>query len=372
MTSTTGYIWNTLYGWTDTGSGGLLPPSVDTLTQPIGHHVAHPDTKRRLHELISASGLIDSLVQIDAAQATEADILRVHDKAHYDRILAESALPKGGDAGDGVSPFGNGGHQIALLAAGGAIEAVRAVMERRVSNAYALINPPGHHAERSTGRGFCTFNNGAVAAAYALEVLGLKRIAIVDWDVHHGNGAQDIFRESPDVLNISLHQDRCFPSDSGFREERGAGDGFGYTLNVPLPPGGGSGVYEYAFDTVVLPALRAYQPELIIVASGFDASIMDPLARMMMRSDGFRSLGRKMVDLASEVSEGRLVCLQEGGYSPIYVPFCGLAVVEELAGIRTGTSDAYEPILGAMGGDELLDHEREAVDLASVLVSDIR
>ncbi|TDS84249.1 class II histone deacetylase [Nesterenkonia aurantiaca] len=371
MTSTMGYIWNTLYGWTDTGSGGLLPPSTDSLTQPIGHHVAHPDTKRRMHELISASGLIDSLKQIDAAPAAEADILRVHDQSHYDRILAESALPKGGDAGDGVSPFGHGGHRIAMLAAGGAIEAVRTVVEGQVSNAYALINPPGHHAERSTGRGFCTFNNGAVAAAYARDVLGLKRVAIVDWDVHHGNGAQDIFGGTAEVLNISVHQDRCFPSDSGFREERGHGEGFGYTLNVPLPPGGGSGAYEYAFDTVVLPAVRAYKPDLIIVASGFDASIMDPLARMMMRSEGFRSLVRKLVDLAAEVSQGRLVCLQEGGYSPIYVPFCGLAVIEEMAGVSTGTQDAYTPILGAMGGDKLLEHEREAIDLASVLVSDI-
>ncbi len=371
MATTTGYIWNTLYGWADTGSGGIFPPSVDALTQPIAHHVAHPDTKRRLHELISASGLIDSLRQLEPGPATREDILRVHDAAHYERIVSESALPKGGDAGDGVSPFGNGGHHIALLAAGGAIEAVRAVVDGTVRNAYALINPPGHHAERATGRGFCIFNNGAIAAAHALETLGLQRVAIVDWDVHHGNGAQDIFRESSKVLNISVHQDRCFPSDSGFRDERGSGDGFGYTLNVPLPPGGGSGAYEYAFDAVVLPALRAYRPELIIVASGFDASMMDPLARMMLRADGFRSLARKIIDVADEVADGKLVCLQEGGYSPYYVPFCGLAVVEELAGVSTGTADAFAPILGPMGGDDLLAHEREAVDAAKELLADI-
>ncbi|MGV9711679.1 class II histone deacetylase [Gordonia sp. NPDC003424] len=371
MTSRTGYIWNTLYGWADTGSGGLFPASVDTLTQPISHHVAHPDTKRRLHELISASGLIKSLTQLEPAPAGKDDVLRVHDEAHYDRILAESALPKGGDAGDGVSPFGQGGHHIALLAAGGAIEAVRAVADGTVDNAYALINPPGHHAERATGRGFCTFNNGAIAAAYAREVLGMTRVAIVDWDVHHGNGAQDIFWETSNVLNISVHQNRCFPSNSGFRDERGAGDGFGYTLNIPLPPGGGSGVYEYAFDTVVLPALRAYRPELIIVASGFDASMMDPLSRMMLRSEGFRDLARKMLDVAAEVADGKLVCLQEGGYSPHYVPFCGLAVIEELAGVSTGTSDALHPILADMGGEELLPHERAAVDAARELLSDI-
>lgn len=370
-TKRTGYLWNTLYGWVDTGSGGLTPSSVSAGLQPISHHVAHPDTKRRLHELVVASGLIDHLVELRAAPASREDVLRVHDAAHVDRIVAEGALPKGGDAGDGVSPFGQGGDQIAFLAAGGAIEATRAVVSGEVDRAYALINPPGHHAERALGRGFCIFNNTAVAAAYALDVLGLERVAIVDWDVHHGNGAQDIFWESSRVLNISLHQNRCFPSDSGFVEENGAGEGAGFSVNVPLPPGGGNGVYEYALETVVIPALEAYRPQLILVPCGFDAAIMDPLARMMVRADGFRRMTRLIVDAAERISEGRIVFLQEGGYSPYYVPFCGLGVIEELAGVSTGTADAYAPIVGAMGGDEVLDHERAAVDAAGAAVSRI-
>lgn len=368
----TGYLWNTLYGWVDTGSGGLAPSSVAAGLQPISHHVAHPDTKRRLHELVVTSGLVEHLVELSAVPATQEDVLRVHDASHVDRIVAEGLLPKGGDAGDGVSPFGQGGDSIAFLAAGGAIEATRAVVSGDVDRAYALINPPGHHAERALGRGFCIFNNTAVAAAYALDVLGLERVAIVDWDVHHGNGAQDIFWESSRVLNISLHQDRCFPSDSGFREENGGGEGAGYSLNVPLPPGGGNAVYEHALESVVIPALEAFQPQLILVPCGFDAAIMDPLSRMMVRADGFRRMTRLIVDAAERICDGKIVFLQEGGYSPYYVPFCGLSVIEELAGVTTGLIDAYEPLVGAMGGDVLLDHERAAVESAAELLRGIK
>ena len=371
MASTTGYVWNTVYSWMDTGTGGFAPSDIGSGLQPVHQHVAHPDTKRRLHELIVTSGLIGHLKNIEARPATEADILRVHDREHLGRIVTGSKQPKGGDAGDGVSPFGQGGDRIALLAAGGALAATEAVTRGDVSRAYALINPPGHHAERALGRGFCLFNNAAVAARYAQQVMGVGRVAIVDWDVHHGNGAQDIFWESSDVLNISVHQDRCFPSDSGFSDERGAGEGFGYTLNVPLPPGGGNAVYEYAFETVVLPALRAYNPDLIIVASGFDASIIDPLARMMVRTDGFRRITQQIMSAAEEVSDGRLVLLQEGGYSPFYVPFCGLAVMEELSGVDTGVEDGYHGLVCDMGGDELLEHEQAAVDGVADLVRDI-
>jgi acetoin utilization deacetylase AcuC-like enzyme len=189
--------------------------------------------------------------------------------------------------------------------------------------------------------------------------------------VHHGNGAQDIFWEEPQVLNISLHQNRCFPSDSGFREENGGGDGSGYSLNVPLPPGGGNAVYEYAPEEVVIPALERFEPQLILVPCGFDAAIMDPLSRMMVRVDGFRRMTRLIVDAAERICEGRIVFLQEGGYSPYYVPFCGLSVIEELAGVSTGMAEAYEPIVGGMGGDELLEHERAAVDASGELLSGI-
>ncbi|MFJ4346375.1 class II histone deacetylase [Pseudomonas sp. NPDC089401] len=366
-----GYVWNTLYGWMDTGTGSMMGASVGARLQPITHHLAHPDTKRRFHELVCASGQLEHLRSIQAIKATAEDINRVHVPEHLQNMQRISALPAGGDAGDGVTMLGNGGLEIALLSAGGAIELTRKVVQGEVSSGYALVNPPGHHAPRQGALGFCVFNNTSVAAAYAREVLGLKRVAIVDWDVHHGNGTQDIWWQDPSVLTISLHQHLCYPANLGYTTERGEGDGHGYNLNVPLPPGGGNAAYRYAMEKVVVPALHAYQPELIIVGSGFDASIMDPLARMMVTAAGFRNLARTIIDCAKDVCEGRIVFVQEGGYSPHYLPFCGLAVIEELTQVRT-VADPFNDFLTTMGGDELLTAEREAVDSAAKLVRDIR
>lgn len=367
----TGYIWNTLYGWVDTGTGSLTSANLGARLQPIGHHLAHPDTKRRFHELVCASGQIDHLTSIQAKPARDKDILRVHTAEHLENMKRVSALPTGGDTGDGITTMGNGGLEIAMLSAGGAIEMVKKVVSREVSNGYALVNPPGHHAPRAGAMGFCIFNNTSVAAAYAREELGLDRVAIVDWDVHHGNGTQDIWWNDPSVLTISLHQHLCFPANSGFTTERGEGEGLGYNLNIPLPPGGGNAAYIYAMEKVVLPALRAYKPQLIIVGSGFDASMMDPLARMMVTASGFRQMARQIIDCAEEVCEGRIAFVQEGGYSPHYLPFCGQAVIEELTGVRT-LADPYAEFLGGMGGDTLLDAERACVDEAANLLSGLR
>ncbi|MEU1984994.1 class II histone deacetylase [Nocardia sp. NPDC019395] len=364
---TTGYVWNTRYGWADTGSGSLFPSDATTGLQPIGHHLAHPDTKRRFHELIAVSGLLDRLHTIRAVAATEEDILRVHTPQHLARIMEESRQPKGGDAGDGTSPFGRGGYEIAALSAGGAIQLVDQVVAGRVDNGYALVNPPGHHATRATGMGFCVFNNVSIAAAYAKDVLGLERVAVVDWDVHHGNGTQDIWYSDPTVLTISIHQHLCFPPGSGYREERGTGAGEGYSINIPLPPGSGDAAYLQVMDQLVIPALREFRPDLILVASGFDASMMDPLARQMVTSAGFARLTRRMLDIAADLCDGRIAFVQEGGYSPHYVPFCGLAVIRELLG-EPFEPDPYTPIVSTQGGDVLLDHEAAAIDAAEPLL----
>jgi acetoin utilization deacetylase AcuC-like enzyme len=157
-----------------------------------------------------------------------------------------------------------------------------------VGNAYALTRPPGHHAERSVGLGYCVFNNVAVAAAHAMAAHGVERIAVVDFDVHHGNGTQQIFYDDPRVLFLSIHQDGNYPTHSGAVTETGSGAGDGYTINVPLPPGSGSGAYRAAFDRVVRPALDAYKPQLVLVSAGFDAGYMDPLGHMMCSSEDFR------------------------------------------------------------------------------------
>ncbi|WP_063060195.1 class II histone deacetylase [Nocardia sienata] len=360
---TIGYVWNTVYGWADTGSGSLFPADATAGLQPIGHHLAHPDTKRRFHELVAVSGLLDRLQPVRAVPATEADVLRVHTAEHLARIKEESLRPKGGDAGDGCSPFGRGGYEIAALSAGGAIRLVDQVVSRAVETGYALVNPPGHHAYRAGGMGFCIFNNVSIAAAYAKDVLGLERVAVVDWDVHHGNGTQEIWYSDPSVLTISLHQHLCFPPNSGYPQERGAGAGEGFSINIPLPPGSGDAAYVHAVDQVVLPALRGFRPELILVASGFDASIMDPLARQMVTSAGFAQLTRRVLDVAAELCEGRIAFVQEGGYSPHYVPFCGLAVLREMLG-DPYEPDPYSPIVSTQGGDVLLEHEAAAIRAA--------
>lgn len=371
MSRNVGYLWDTLYGWMDTGSGGFVPAEPTSGLQPIGHHLAHPDTKRRFHEVVQTSALRDQLTYLQAQPASEENLLRVHTAEHIQYIKDQSSQPKGGDAGDGASPLGKGGYEIGLLAAGGAIQATKSVLTGEVDTAYALINPPGHHAERERGMGFCLFNNASVAAAYAKEHHGLTRVAVVDWDVHHGNGTQQIWWDNPDVLTISLHQNKCFPANSGFREDNGGPDALGTALNIPLPPGSGNAVYNLAFEEVVLPALEAFQPELIIVASGFDASAMDPLARQMVTQDGFKQMTEMIASAADSICDGKLVFVQEGGYSPYYVPICGLGVLEVLTQTESGYGDPFNTLLSTQGVDDLFDHQREEVNEAAKLIANI-
>ena len=371
MSRNVGYLWDALYGWMDTGSGGFVPADPTAGLQPIGHHLAHPDTKRRFHEVVQTSALRDQLTNLQAQPASEEDLLRVHTAEHIQYIKDQSSLPKGGDAGDGAYPLGKGGYEIGLLAAGGAIQATKSVLTGEVDTAYAIINPPGHHAERERGMGFCLFNNASVAAAYAKEHHGLTRVAVVDWDVHHGNGTQQIWWDNPDVLTISLHQNKCFPANSGFREDNGGPDALGTALNIPLPPGSGNTVYNLAFEEVVLPALEAFQPELIIVASGFDASAMDPLARQMVTQDGFKQMTEMIVSAADSICDGKLVFVQEGGYSPYYLPICGLGVLEVLTQTESGYGDPFNTLLSTQGVDDLFDHQREEVNEAAKLIANI-
>jgi acetoin utilization deacetylase AcuC-like enzyme len=285
--------------------------------------------------------------------------------------IKKASAEIGGDAGE-ETPFGHGSYEIALLAAGGCMTAVEAVLDGKVDNAYALVRPPGHHAERDQGRGFCIFANTALAAVHARQARGLSRVAIVDWDVHHGNGTEHAFYADPSVLTISIHQDNNYPPDSGAIGDTGSGAGEGYNINIPLPPGSGVGAYVAAFDRVVGPALRAFRPELILVASGLDASAMDPLASMMMTSDGYRRLAHSVLAAAHDVCAGRVVACHEGGYSPAYVPYCGLAILEEMAGVRTELADPLLDLLAAFGGQEIQPHQEAVVREAEKLVTGLR
>jgi acetoin utilization deacetylase AcuC-like enzyme len=366
---TTGYVWHERYGWHDTGNAaGFIPAG--GIVQPY-QHFESAESKTRMASLVEGSGLLKSLVRLQVNEAKEEDILRVHSRQYLERIKLESRSPRGGDAGDGQSPFGQGAYEIALLAAGGTMAALGATLRGEVKNAYALVRPPGHHARATTGMGFCIFSNLAIAIQWARKIHGLGRVAVVDWDVHHGNGTEEIFYSDKSTLTISLHQDNLFPRGSGLITDRGEGDGRGYAVNVPLPAGSGNGAYLKAVDRIVAPALRAFKPDIILVASGFDASANDPLGRMLVTAGGYRAMTTSLMGLAEELCEGRLVMSHEGGYSPVYVPFCGLAVLQALSGVDLGFDDPFEEIWASLPDQGLTAGQdaviRQAEELASAL-----
>ena len=354
--------------WHNTGGyAGIMPDGYPV--QP-DLHVEGPEAKRRIRNLLEVSGLLESLLQIKPVAASEEQLLAFHTQEHIQYIQTLSA-GDGGDAG-GFTIVGRGSYEIALLSAGGVITALDAVLNGDVSNAYALVRPPGHHALSDTAMGFCVFNNAVVAGLHALKAHQLDKIAYVDWDVHHGNGQQSAFYNNPAVLTISVHQDNCFPPDSGHIHENGEAAGEGYNINIPLPPGSGVGAYEAAFDQVVIPALEIFKPQLIMVPSGFDAGAYDPLGRMQMHSDGFRSLAAKLMQVADVLCDGRLVLSHEGGYNPHTVPFYGLAVMEQLSAVQSGVSDPFLPIMAGLGGQELQPHQQEAINRAKGLLDRLK
>jgi acetoin utilization deacetylase AcuC-like enzyme len=354
----TGYIYHEIFGWHDTGTfTGDLPSDPGAGLAPYMNY-ENAETKKRIHELIVVSGLIDELERIPARAASEDELATVHTRDHIEKIKSASLTRLGGDAGDLSTPFGRGGFQIAAMAAGSAIDLFAAVLSGAVANGYALIRPPGHHAISEKGMGYCIFSNLAVAIGVAKEKKSNLRVAVVDWDVHHGNGTEAIFLDDVNVLTISLHQDRLYPHDTGDVDSVGIGT----NINIPLPPGTGLGGYFHAFDEVVAPAIRRFKPDIIAVASGFDSAYLDPLGRMMLTADGYAVLTRKLIDLAKELCGGKLVMTHEGGYNATYAPFCGLFVLQELSGIRK-LDDPFRHG-NDYPGQELQDHQKKAVEAA--------
>jgi acetoin utilization deacetylase AcuC-like enzyme len=361
----TGFVWHERMMWHDAGSAAAGGLSHNSRFQP-GNHFEHPETKRRLKNLLDAYDITPQLVSVAPFEASDEDILRVHTPDYLERL--KQVDETGGNTGLDVfdtAIMAPGGLGIARLSAGGGIAAVAAVLSGEVDNAYALTRPPGHHAEADRGRGFCILANIAIAIRAAQARFGVERVAVVDWDVHHGNGTERIFWEDPSVLTISLHQEQLYPHDAGDVSDRGGGAGAGFNINVPLPPGSNGETYHYAFDRVVEPALRRFRPDLIIVACGFDACAMDPLGRMMLVSDHFAELTKRMLDCAEELCGGKLVLCHEGGYSEGYVPFCGAAVIETLLGGEKRVEDPLAPLLRMSGGQQLTALQREAVDNAA-------
>jgi acetoin utilization deacetylase AcuC-like enzyme len=371
----TGFVWHERYMWHNTGrQAGMSWADAAGWLEPDVRQAENVETKRRFRNLLEVSGLLDSLVTIRPRPATVEEVCRFHTREYVARIQRESAR-YGGDASgldSDVAPFGRGSYEVALLSAGGVIEAIDAVLDGRIANAYVLNRPPGHHAVADRGSGFCIFGNLVIGALHARQTRGLDRVAIVDWDVHHGNGTQAAFYADPSVLTISLHQDNYFPPDSGHVHENGEGAGTGYNVNIPLPPGTANGGYVSAFERVVVPALERFRPDLIVIASGFDASTMDPLGRMMVSPSGYAQMTRLVMDAADRLCGGRLVIGHEGGYSPELVPFCGLAVLETLSGIQTEVRDTMvQAFSEALGGQEVQPHQAAAIAAAAALVARI-
>lgn len=342
----TGFYHDERCMWHSGGEHVLYLPLQPWL-QPLasGGYAESPETKRRLRNLVEASGLIDLLAPRSAPAATRADLERIHPAAYLDRFKALSDQ-RGGDMGEEAT-FSHGGYEIAALSAGLAKAALSDTWHRRVDNAYALSRPPGHHCLPDRGMGFCLLANIPVALEALRAEAGPLRAAIIDWDVHHGNGTEAIYYDRADTLTISLHQERCYPTDTGAADAMGRGAGLGFNLNVPLLPGGGHRAYLDAMELLVLPALHDFRPEIILIACGLDANAMDPLARMQAHAGTYREMTRMLMEVAATHAQGRLVAVHEGGYSEAQVPFCGLAVIETLSGQRTKVSDPFLPMIEA-------------------------
>lgn len=308
-------------------------------SEPVPH-ISNPALVGRAKQLIDLCAVSDRMIRIEPYEAGDAALLRYHTRPYLDRVRALGAL--GGDAGQGA-PLGIGGDRIARLAAGGAMAAVDAVVGGNVTSAYALVRPPGHHAMPDKGMGFCIFNNAVIAAMHAQSTYGVDRILILDWDVHHGNGTQHAFYNGPSVLFISIHQDDLYPAGWGGADQVGNGAGEGFTVNIPLPGGTGARGYLEAFQRIVTPISLAFEPDLIIVSAGQDASVVDPLGRMALTTSTYREMTAAMMNIAGQCCDGRLVITQEGGYAAAYAPYCSAAIAETLTGVAPANGVVGEP-----------------------------
>ncbi len=355
MTATrkTGFFWDERCFWHGGGNYAFTLP-LGGLVQPLaaGGLPESPETKRRLKNLIDVTGLIHDLTPKTAAEATWDDLARVHPTNFLQKF---KALSDNGGGEIGLrTPFAQDGFEAASLSTGLAKQALYDVLKGRIDNAYALSRPPGHHCLPDFPNGFCLLANIAIAVEAALAEGLTERVAVIDWDVHHGNGTEAIFYDRDDVLTISLHQERNYPIDTGDAEDRGVGAGEGYNINLPLPPGGGHALYLDAMERIVLPALARYQPDVIIIACGYDAAAIDPLSRMLATAETFRAMTEQVMEAADDLCDGRLVQVHEGGYSEVYVPFCGHAVLQQMSGSDITAPDPFADTFAARQPSERL------------------
>lgn len=308
-------------------------------------HPESPDRLRVIYEMLELPEQKKRYQFPKFKPATDEILALNHTKPHIARVAATDGKTFASlDPDTSTSPKS---HAAARLAAGAVVEAVRMVTTGEADNAFALVRPPGHHAESDHTSGFCLFNNIAIAAHYAIKHLGLDRILIVDWDLHHGNGTQHSFYDTDKVLYFSTHQYPYFPG-TGSLHETGTGAGEGFTINVPLPGGQDDHAYARIFNELLVPMTRAYKPELILVSAGFDISLGDPLGAMSVSRSGFAYLTGVLQDLAAELCQGRLILALEGGY--------------DLDGLRSGVDAVLREMYD---GDGLSEQNRKILATAS-------
>ena len=308
---------------------------------------SHPESPERLRSAMSsinAAGLLDEqeVNLLTPSKAPLDEVRLLHGKEYLEDIRKKS------ERGGGIYTMDTSAnmytYDAALFAAGGGINAVDRIMQGKSENAFVLCRPPGHHAEYEKAFGFCFINNVAVAAKHLLEKQDVKRVVIIDYDAHHGNGTQRSFYSSKDVLYIGMHQDgrTLFPG-SGFVDEIGTGEGEGYNVNFAMYPGAGDSSYDNAFSQVIEPIVESYNPDFILVSVGYDSHFMDPLTNLGLTTSGFTMMNSRMKKMAISHSDGRLACFLEGGYNLEVMGMCSLNLLEELAGLHvTSFDDKYK------------------------------
>jgi acetoin utilization deacetylase AcuC-like enzyme len=294
-------------------------------------HIESIDRVASCLRLLEDSGMASRLERPECRDATDEELSRIHRPAYVKAMRQIGATGPVMIGGDTIANTGT--YAAAVRAAGACLGAVEAVVGGDLDNAYCLTRPPGHHAVEASPMGFCFFNSVAVAAAHARAALGIERVAIVDIDIHHGNGTQDAFYADPSVLYISTHQSPYYPY-TGAWDETGERTGAGTTLNLPLPGGCGDSEYAHAFDSMILPKLQDYQPGLVLVSAGYDAHYADPIdgSRMQLSCAGYASLVHRICDSAAEMCGGRVVIALEGGYDLTALPWSVHNSIEVLLG----------------------------------------
>ena len=331
------------------GIGGVAFARVLLLEHPssLAHDPAellpgHPEAPRRIVAIDAALAAVDWLgaERLEAPAATRGELEAVHSPELVDSI--ERLARSGGGAIDADTAVGAGSWEAALHASGGACELVRALTAGRAGAGFALLRPPGHHAERARAMGFCLFNNVAVAARLALAGLGLSRVFILDWDVHHGNGTAEIFRTSDEVLYASIHRAPFYPG-TGPLADGGSGEGLGYTINLPVGAGTDGAVWRSLLEHVVIPAASGFAPELVLISAGFDAHVADPLGGCRLETDDFAQMACQVRALGERL-QAPVGAVLEGGYDPHALGECVLATIRALDGEGTPESIAPDPL----------------------------